>query len=155
MKSCLDLVMLSRNLVPYVLSVLMDSKREYAPCRVRNRKGKLGLSVSSQEAGKQSPSVSSQEAGKQGPSVFSQEARKKGPLDMILSDHYTEAGQSPKRRMMHKKESHWNLKKPEGWNKYETMPEEIKETSDIMIENRAMNIEEVMKKMDKLQENVK
>ena len=35
------------------------------------------------------------------------------------------------------------------------MPEEIKETSDIIIENRALNIEEVMMKMDELQENVK
>ena len=52
-KSCLDLVMVSEDLIPYVSSLLVDSKREYAPCRVTNRK--KGPSKSSQEAGRKGP----------------------------------------------------------------------------------------------------
>jgi hypothetical protein len=37
-KSCLDLVFVSENLVPYVSSLLVDNKRQYAPCRVTSRK---------------------------------------------------------------------------------------------------------------------
>ena len=38
-KSCLDLVMASENLMPYISSMLVDTKREYAPCRVAKKKG--------------------------------------------------------------------------------------------------------------------
>ena len=118
-KSCLDLVMVSENLVSYISSLLVDTKRDYAPFRV---------------------------------------AKKKGRITMVRSDHYTlvlKLKNLPKRNMLKVKQSHWNLKKPNGWENYEAMTEEMKEKADAIIENRNIEINEVMDKVDKLQDNVK
>ena len=35
--------MASENLMPYISSLVMDTKREFAPCRVAKKKGRLSL----------------------------------------------------------------------------------------------------------------
>ena len=42
-KSCLDLVMVTENLKPYISSLLVDKKRDHAPCRVARKQGRLSL----------------------------------------------------------------------------------------------------------------
>ena len=118
-KSCLDLVMVSENLLPYLSSLLVDTSREYSPCRI---------------------------------------TKKQGRLVRVYSDHYTmilSMKNLPKQKAMPAKQSYWNLKKPEGWEKYKSMTDEIKEKADIIIDNHDLDIEKVMKEVDKLQDNVK
>ena len=40
-KSCLDLVMVSENLLPYISSLVVDTNREYSPCRVTKKGSRL------------------------------------------------------------------------------------------------------------------
>ena len=118
-KSCLDLVMVSENLLPYLSSLLVDTRREYSPCRI---------------------------------------TKKQGRLVRVYSDHYTmvlSMKNLPRRKVMPAKQSNWNLKKPEGWEKYKSMTDEIREKADIIIDNHDLDIEKVMKEVDKLQDNVK
>ena len=118
-KSCLDLVMLKQNLVPYISSLLVDKKRAHAPCRV---------------------------------------AKKQGRLSLVPSDHYPmilKLKNLPKKKMMNVTSSHWNLKKPEGWEKYKAITEETNVEADKMVENQNISIEEIMVEIDKLQDGVK
>ena len=53
------------------------------------------------------------------------------------------------------KESHWNLEKPGGWEKYRAMTAEIKYKADNIVEDETLEIEEKMRKLDKLTDKVK
>jgi hypothetical protein len=112
-----------------VSSLLIDTKREYAPCRVTRSKKVVSQSI--------------------------QEAGKKKQLSLVYSDHYTlvlKLNNLPKKRMVKSNESQWNLNKPGGWEKYRAMTAEIKEKADKVVEDETLEIEEKMKKVDKLTE---
>ena len=117
-KSCLGLVIVSANLMPFITELVVDKDREFTPYRFVKR----GKSV-----------------GKR------------------FTDHYSliclVEGLPPadgEQRITTK----WNLKKPGGWESYKIATDETAEKIDEIIEVE-QDIEEVMRKFEKLQDKAK
>ena len=117
-RSCLDLVIFSADLLPYFKSLLIDTKHQYSPARSKMKDGKMRL---------------------------------------IHPDHFpliVKLENMPTQRVKVAKTSNWKFNTPGGWEKYESMSNEISDKMDNITENKSLNIEEVQKKTDALQTKI-
>ena len=118
-KSCLDLVLCCRKLLPYIKSLLIDSERKFAMKRVIYRSGKLKT---------------------------------------VFADHYTlvlRLENLPGVKVKSEKSCYWNLCKEGGWEEYKRISDEKSETIDKLVEDTALDIDEVMDKVEKIQDKIK
>ena len=76
---------------------------------------------------------------------------------MIYSDHYPLILklEMPNKRLKAIQKCYWNLRKPEGWKRYKDLSEETSKKMDSMIEDGTLKVEEIMRRIDKLQEKAK
>jgi hypothetical protein len=119
-KSCLDLGIISRNLLPFVHKVVVDVDRKFTPFRVMKRK--TGL-------------VS------------------------CYSDHFSFkvvfSGMPSAKNVQNDKEAIWNLHKQGGWEVYAKKTKEVADKIEEIVNNQGDNIEEVMQKVQKIENKVK
>ena len=116
--SCLDLAIASRELVPHVTAVQVDSGRLYTPRRAVSKKGKLGVTYSNHF-----------------PVLVDLKMPRAGPPDKLPAK--------------------WNLNKPGGWKLYEEESDRIAEKLEEVIEYEGYDSDELMQKVDKLDNKMK
>ena len=113
-KSCLDLVIVSADLEPFLESMTVDTEFKYGPARVRKVNNKL---------------------------------------KKIHSDHFpmvVRFQNLPTKRIVTTKAGRWKLNVPEGWKSYQRLSDKISGKMDDIIDNKALSIEEVTKKVEAL-----
>ena len=118
-KSCIDIVMVSAGLLPYVDTMKIDSKRRMTPARVSMKNGKSRLIP---------------------PDHY--------PLMVVLKN-------LPTKIIRRDQECSWNLQKPGGWDAYEKLSDENNEKMDAVIEDESLNIENVMRKIEAMDNKLK
>jgi hypothetical protein len=119
-KSCLDLGIISRNLLPFVHRVIVDEEQKFTPFRVIKRKSGLI-------------------------SCFSDHLS----LKVILR------GMASAGNPIKEKETIWNLNKVGGWERYIKKTDEAAEQIKDIVNNGDNSIEEVMDKVNKLENKIK
>ena len=114
----MDLAICSRNLLPYIKMMKVDSKREFTPVRVTTRRGRMTLRP---------------------------------------TDHFSLLVELwlPRKEKSQKRPTMWNKKKPGGWEAYKEMTDAAQSKIEQVIEDEEIAIEEVMMKLDKIQEKIK
>ena len=118
-KSCLDLIIVSINLLPFITKVEVDNKRKFTPRRVMKRKDKIVT---------------------------------------IFSDHFStkvEMKGIPRVKNENSRKSTWNIGKPGGWDRYNIMTNQMADKVSDVINNNELNIDDVMKKIDKIETKIK
>ena len=116
--SCLDLAIVSRNMLPFVKKMKVDSKKEFTPMRVTVRRGRMTLR----------------------------------PTDLfsLLLELWL-----PRKEKSQKTLTVWNKKKPGGWEAYKVLTDAAQSKMEELIEDKEKSVEEVMVKLDKMQEKIK
>ena len=117
-KSCLDLVIISLNLLPFVKELLVDKEKKFTPMRVITKGNGLGV-------------------------------RHTDHLSLKIK-----LGGLPTSQYEVQSQTKWNLMKPGGWEKYKEATEDIAEKIVEIIDNEH-DIDEVIKKVEKLQDKAK
>jgi hypothetical protein len=82
---------------------------------------------------------------------------KDGKFAWTYTDHYPFEVElvMPSSKMENKTECRWNLLKPGGWEKYKEVSDDFASKMDVIIENKSLNIEDVMMKVDKIMDKIK
>ena len=116
--SCLDLAIVSRNMLPYVKKMQVDSEKKFTPVRVTTSRRRMTL-------------------------------RPTDHFSLLLELWL------PRKERSHKRPTVWNKNKPGGWEAYKAMTEAVQSKMEKVIEDEEIPIEEVMKRLDKMQEKIK
>ena len=118
-KSCLDLCIISVNLLPFIAKVQVDKDRKFTPRRVIKRKKEI---------------------------------------KSIFTDHFSikvELKGLPRSKNKKVYQSRWNLGKPGGWDRFVRFTNEMAEKVNKVVNNSELHIDEVIKKVDKIETKIK
>ena len=118
--SCLDMFVVSRELLPYVDKLIIDKDRKITPARAIKSKGKYKLAYTDH-------------------------------FSMLL----TMNNLPKKKEIKQKKRKVWNLAKENGWKLYREISNEFSDKLNKVIDDEELNIEETMRKFDKIHNDIK